>query len=130
MFMQGSNTAIVRTPQPRNPRFEQGHIRHNRAMSANGSLMGVALRPWPASKKEELSAEDLLLQIEQLSTERKHLRNVTEKSLQDDITAGTEVPEDATDGSEQKKEDKNAPSRDERLQEVFRAQIEMSSHME
>jgi mediator of RNA polymerase II transcription subunit 17 len=96
-------------------------------MSVNGSLTDVTLRPWPASKKEELSAEDLLLQIEQLSTERKHLRNVTEKSLQDDIAAGTEVPEGAAEGSEQKKEDKDAPSREERLQEVFRAQIEMSS---
>jgi mediator of RNA polymerase II transcription subunit 17 len=100
-------------------------------MSGTGSLTDVTLRPWPTSKKEELGSQDLLLQIEQLANERGHLRNVTEKSLREDIVAGKNVPEDTIEDAEQRKEkNKDAPSKEERLQEVFRIQQEMSSHME
>jgi mediator of RNA polymerase II transcription subunit 17 len=99
-------------------------------MSATEALTDVTLRPWPTSKKEELSSQDLLLQIEQLATERKHLRNVTEKTLLEDIATGIDITKDAADESELKKEDKNAPSKEERLQEVFRVHHEMSNHME
>jgi mediator of RNA polymerase II transcription subunit 17 len=83
-------------------------------MPTTASLTDVTLRPWPASKKDELSPQDLLHQVEQLANERGHLRNVTEKSLQEDIVAGKDAPNGAT----------------ERLQDIFRMQQEMSSHME
>ncbi|KAH8732259.1 subunit 17 of mediator complex-domain-containing protein [Phaeosphaeriaceae sp. PMI808] len=106
-------------------------------MSKAESLRDVTLRPWPTPKKEELGPQDLLLQIEQLTTERGHLRNITEKSLQEDILTGKNVPDPAT-GMEEKEEEedkgkskgKDAPSKDERLQEVFRVQREMGSHIE
>lgn len=99
-------------------------------MSGAESLTNVTLRPWPAPKKEELAPQDLLQQVEQLANERGHLRNVTEKSLQDEIILGKDVSEDANDGLEEKKEKKVVPSKEERLQDVFRMQQEMSSHME
>lgn len=88
----------------------------------------VALRPWPASKKEKLSSQDIVQQIEQLTLERGHLRDITEKSLQDDIAAGKDAPETIT--SEKKEEKKEKQTKDERLQDVFRAQQEMINHME
>jgi mediator of RNA polymerase II transcription subunit 17 len=99
-------------------------------MTGTESLADVTLRPWPVAKREELSPQDLLLQIEQLAIERGHLRDVTEKALQEDIVAGKDVPEDAAAALEQKKKDKDAPSREKRLQEVIHMQQEMSSHME
>ncbi|KAH3907560.1 mediator of RNA polymerase II transcription subunit 17 [Parastagonospora nodorum] len=99
-------------------------------MSGYESLADVTLRPWPAAKKEELSPQDLLLQIEQLGTERGHLRDVTEKSLQEDMAAGKGASEEAAGSLEQKKKKKDATSREERLQEVLKAQHEMCMHME
>lgn len=99
-------------------------------MSAAESLKDVALRPWPTSKKEEHSRQDLLEQIEQLTNERGHLRVITEKSLQDDIDAGKDVPDSAMEGLAQEKEEKPARSKEERLQHVFRAQQEMVTHLE
>jgi hypothetical protein len=69
----------------------------------------------------------------QLTSERGHLRNVTEKSLQEDVVAGKELPEDTEGDSEEKtekKDKKDAPTKEERLQEVIRMHQEMSSHME
>lgn len=94
------------------------------------SLTNVTLRPWPTSKKEELGSQDLLQQVEQLANERGHLRNVTEKSLREDIAAGIDASVETTSDSEGKKDKKDAPSKEERLQDVFRMQQEMSSHME
>jgi hypothetical protein len=99
------------------------------AMSGFESLADVTLRPWPAAKKEELSPQDLLLQIEQLGNERGHLRDVTEKSLQEDIVAGKHAPEGSAGESEQKKK-RDTPSKEARLQEVLKMQYEMSQHME
>ncbi|KAF1921067.1 subunit 17 of mediator complex-domain-containing protein [Ampelomyces quisqualis] len=99
-------------------------------MSGAGSLMNITLRPWPAPKKEELGPQHLLQQVEQLANERGHLRNVTEKSLQDEITSGKDVSEGAKDESDEKKEKKEVYSKEERLQDVFRMQQEMSNHME
>jgi mediator of RNA polymerase II transcription subunit 17 len=98
-------------------------------MPGTESLTDVTLRPWPTSKKDELSPQDLLRQVEQLANERGHLRNVTEKSLQDDIVAGKDAPDSAAANAEEKKE-KEAPSKDERLQDIFRMQQEMAGHME
>jgi mediator of RNA polymerase II transcription subunit 17 len=102
-------------------------------MSGTESLADVTLRPWPTTKKDELSSQDLLQQIEQLATERGHLRYITEKSLLEDVIAGKEAPEDADGDSEEKtdkKDKKDAPSKEERLQEVLRMHHEMSTHME
>jgi mediator of RNA polymerase II transcription subunit 17 len=98
-------------------------------MPGTESLADVTLRPWPTSKKDELSSQDLLRQVEQLANERGHLRNVTEKSLQDDIIAGKDAPDSAAANAEEKKE-KETPSKDERLQDIFRMQQEMAGHME
>ncbi|RYN44202.1 hypothetical protein AA0113_g10865 [Alternaria arborescens] len=94
------------------------------------SLNNVALRPWPAPKKEELTQDDLLFKIEQLASERGHLRNITEQSLQEDIDAGKHVPADAEEGAKDEKKDKEVPSRQEQLEKVFKAGQEMYSHLE
>lgn len=99
-------------------------------MSGTESLKDIALRPWPVVKKEELTQFELLDQIEQLTTERGHLRNITEKSLQDDIDAGKEVPEDAQGLLETKSEEDKELSKEDQLKEVFRTQHEMASHLE
>jgi mediator of RNA polymerase II transcription subunit 17, fungi type len=99
-------------------------------MPGTESLTDVTLRPWPTPKKDELSPQDLLRQVEQLANERGHLRNVTEKSLQDDIVAGKYAPDSVAANTEEKKDKKDAPSKDERLQDIFRMQQEMFGHME
>ncbi|KAF2025283.1 hypothetical protein EK21DRAFT_76859 [Setomelanomma holmii] len=92
----------------------------------------VALRPWPAIKTEKLASEDLQLQIEQLTNERGHLRNITEKSLQEDIAAGKDLPDDAGGIVEKKELGDNdlSKERDKKIQDVFRAQHEMANHVE
>ncbi|KZM27155.1 RNA polymerase II mediator complex subunit [Ascochyta rabiei] len=99
-------------------------------MSGVESLKDVALRPWPANKKDELSRDALLQQIEQLTTERGHLRDITEKSLQADIEAGKDVPDDAEEGSEDEEEEKDVPSRKEKMDEIFKMQMEMAGHLD
>ncbi|XP_014560487.1 hypothetical protein COCVIDRAFT_34425 [Bipolaris victoriae FI3] len=96
------------------------------------SLNNVTLRPWPATEKEELTQEDLLIKIEQLASERGHLRNITEQSLQQDIDAGKHVPDGADDAIKQEDKDKetDAPSRQEQVEKVFKAGQEMYSHLE
>jgi hypothetical protein len=49
-------------------------------MSGAEALGEVTLRPWPAPKKEGFSKQELLRQIEQLTAERGHLRDITEES--------------------------------------------------
>jgi mediator of RNA polymerase II transcription subunit 17 len=99
-------------------------------MAGNESLKDVTLRPWPPQKKEELSQDDLLLQIEQLTTERGHLRDITEKSLQEDIDSGKHVPEDVKDSLTKDDKDKDAPSKQQMVEKVFNAQREMYGHLE
>jgi mediator of RNA polymerase II transcription subunit 17 len=99
-------------------------------MSGTESLKDVALRPWPAQSKGEISKDELLLQIEQLTNERGHLRDITEKSLQEDVDAGKHVPEDAMEGVENVKGEKETPSRKEKMDEIFRVQMEMAGHLE
>ncbi|KAF1968832.1 hypothetical protein BU23DRAFT_583040 [Bimuria novae-zelandiae CBS 107.79] len=58
-------------------------------MAGLDALSNVALRPWPAPEKEALSKEDIFAQVGQLTSERKqYLREITEKSLLEDIAAG------------------------------------------
>lgn len=99
-------------------------------MSGVEALKDVALRPWPTNKKDELSRDALLQQIEQLTTERGHLRDITEQSLQADIDAKKDVLEDAEEGSEDGDEEKEAPSRKERMEDIFKMQMEMAGHLE
>ena len=99
-------------------------------MSGLEPLKDVALRPWPANKKDELSRDALLQEIEQLTTERGHLRDITEQSLQADIDAGKDVPDDAKEGSEDGDEEKEAPSIKERKEEIIKMQMEMAGHLE
>jgi mediator of RNA polymerase II transcription subunit 17 len=94
------------------------------------SLRDVTLRPWPAPKKEELGQEELLFKIEQLAVERGHLRNITEQSLQEDIDAGKDVPDDTAEAVKQEEKEKAAPSRQEQMEKVFKAGQEMHSHLE
>jgi mediator of RNA polymerase II transcription subunit 17 len=96
------------------------------------SLDNVTLRPWPAPKKEELTQDDLLFKIEQLASERGHLRDITEQSLQEDIDAGKDVPDDTEEGAKDEKREKKkeVPSRQEQLEKVFKAGQEMYSHLE
>lgn len=99
-------------------------------MSGNEPLKDVTLRPWPAPKKEKLSQLDLLEQIEQLTTERGHLRDITEQSLQKDIDNGEDAPEANLEGATPMKQEKKELTKDEQLREVFRTQHEMASHLE
>ncbi|KAF2632414.1 hypothetical protein BU25DRAFT_487915 [Macroventuria anomochaeta] len=99
-------------------------------MSGLESLKDVALRPWPANKTDELSRDALLQQIEQLTSERGHLRDITEQSLQANIDAGKDVFNDAKEGSEDDDEEKEAPSMKERKDEILKMQREMASHLD
>lgn len=99
-------------------------------MSGLDSLKDVALRPWPASKNDETSRDVILQQIEQLAAERGHLRNITEQSLQADIDAGKDVPDEAKDSSEDDDEEKKPQTFDERRAEIVKMQFEMSNHLE
>ena len=94
------------------------------------SLENVSLRPWPAPKKEELSQEDLLFKIEQLASERGHLRNITEQSLQEAINAGKDVLDATTDEVKDVEKAKDTPSGQEQREKVFKAAQEMYSHLE
>ncbi|KAF2268101.1 hypothetical protein CC78DRAFT_530482 [Lojkania enalia] len=94
-----------------------------------GTVSDVALRPWPAPTKETLDRVALFNQVHQLTTERGHLRFVTEKTLQEEIDAGKDASEDVMEGVEQE-DQKPAPTKQERLQEVARAQHDMFTKVE
>lgn len=96
-------------------------------MSGSELLKEVALRPWPMPKKEELGQQELLLQVTQLTEERGHLREITEKSLQEQINAGSDTLDGAKEGV---KEEKKVPSMNERLDEIYRVRMEMIGHLE
>lgn len=97
-------------------------------MSTTNVTTDVALRAWPAPKKEALDIEDILAQVSQLTTERGHLRGITEQSLQDEIAAGKDEPGVAADDLEEK--DKPEPSMKEKLEEIHIARIEMLRKLE
>lgn len=99
-------------------------------MSGLDSLKDVALRPWPTDKDDEYSRDVVLRKIEQLATERGHLRNITEQSLQADIDAGNDVLDDAKNCSEDEEEEKKTQTVEERRDEIIKMQWEMSSHLE
>lgn len=99
-------------------------------MSGTESLKDVTLRPWPAQKKEKQTQQELLEQVHQLTTERGHLRDITENSLQEDIIAGKDVPGEAADGVGKIDKDKETPSKQEMFEKIFNAQREMHSHLE
>ena len=98
-------------------------------MSANNFTADVALRAWPAPAKEALSKEDILMQVTQLTTERGHLRGITEKTLREDIDAGKHVPEDVGDGMDAV-EKKEEPSMKAKIEELQRARQDMYQKLE
>ncbi|KAL6705797.1 RNA polymerase II mediator complex subunit [Coniothyrium glycines] len=93
-------------------------------------LKEVTLRPWPAQEKKELSLEELHLQVEQLTSERGHLRDITELSLQEAIAAGKDVPNGVSKNADQEKTIKEAPSAQEAREKVFNAGRDMYGHLE
>jgi mediator of RNA polymerase II transcription subunit 17 len=93
------------------------------------STADVALRAWPAPVKEALGLQDVLSQITQLTTERGHLRGITEKTLQDEIDAGKDVPEDVLEGIDAG-DKKEAPSMKAKVEEIQRARNEMCQKLE
>jgi len=99
------------------------------AMSNPESLANVALRPWPAPAKDALSKEEVSAQIHQLTTERGHLRGITEKVLQDEINAGQSFPEDGMEGIESGSK-KGAPVMEEKLKEIYRVRNEIHGKIE
>ena len=117
-------------PTPSNDEAGRGSESALPAMSGTDPLTGVTLRPWPSSKKEEPSQHDLFLKVEQLTTERGHLRDITEESLQEDIAAGKVAPDVTSNNLELGKTQKEAPSKPEMLEQVFKAQREMYGHLE
>lgn len=99
-------------------------------MLGTGALRDVTLRPWPQSKKAELTAEDLAVQISQLAEERGgHLREITENSLQDELLAGNNVADNATSDIEEKAK-KEAPSREQRQEDILREGKQIYQHLE
>jgi mediator of RNA polymerase II transcription subunit 17 len=99
-------------------------------MSGLDSLKDVALRPWPADKDDDSSRDVVLRKIEQLATERGHMRNITEQSLQADIDSGKDTLGDAKDSSEEGDEAKKPQTFEERREEIMKMQWEMSTHLE
>jgi len=98
-------------------------------MSGLDSLKDVALRPWPADKEDESSQDVVFRKIELLATERGHMRNITEQSLQAEIDAGKDALDDAKDGSEDH-EDTKSKTFEERRDEIMKMQWEMAMHLE
>ncbi|KAF2473112.1 uncharacterized protein BDR25DRAFT_332783 [Lindgomyces ingoldianus] len=100
-------------------------------MSASGSFTNVALRPWPAPAREKLTPVEIHAQIAQLTTERGHLRYITEDSLQNEIDTGTD-PSKAASAKEGvvQVEQNAAPTRQERLVEIQRTGQAMFSRLE
>ena len=134
--LRGSSNLDARAPKTQQAAQPQlGHTPSvvRRVAVGMDSLNNVTLRPWPAPKKEELTQDDLLFKIEQLASERGHLRNITEQSLQEDIDAGKHVPSDNTDTDavkEEEKKEKEAPSLQEQREKVMKVGMEMYSHLE
>lgn len=99
-------------------------------MSGLDSLKDVALRPWPADEEDESSKDVMFRKIEQLATERGHMRNITEQSLQAEIGAGKDALDDAKDGEEDGEEDTKSKTFEERRDEIMKMQWEMAMHLE
>lgn len=128
--MQGSTSSYVPVTPVNNVTFEQSDHRAIRIMSGLDSLKDVALRPWPADKDDESSRDVVLRKIEQLATERGHMRNITEKSLQADLDAGKGALDDAKDSSGDGDEEGKPQTFEERRDEILKMQWEMSTHLE
>ncbi|CBX99790.1 hypothetical protein LEMA_P073790.1 [Plenodomus lingam JN3] len=102
-------------------------------MSSMESLRDVKLRPWPASKQGTLSQQKLYAQIEQLTTERAHLRDITKTALQEALGAGKDIPDGVAlkeKEDEEKKEKKEVVTQKVTRETIFNAQREMYSHLE
>ncbi|KAI8936833.1 hypothetical protein NX059_006070 [Plenodomus lindquistii] len=99
-------------------------------MSSMESLRNVTLRPWPASVQGELTQQDLYTQIEQLTTERGHLRDITESSLQETIRSGKDVASGVAQKELGEKDKIEVAAPKVTREAVFNAQREMYGHLE
>lgn len=94
-------------------------------------LRDVTLRPWPSPKPSGWSQQDLYAQIEQLTIERGHLRDITEESLQDAMRTGKDTPGGEVQKVQQDKDEKEAAATQQATREtIFKAQREMYGHLE
>lgn len=124
--MQGSASLNAPVTPINNVAFEQT----TRVMSGLDLLRDVALRPWPADKEDEASRDVVFRKIEQLATERGHMRDITEQSLQAEIDAGKDGLEDAKDASENGDDIAKSKTFEERRDEIMKMQWEMNMHLE
>jgi mediator of RNA polymerase II transcription subunit 17, fungi type len=100
-------------------------------MSTTNLIPDVTLRAWPAPKNEALNPQDLLAQVSQLATERGHLREITEQSLQDEIEASKHELSILTEENEEREKDKpEEQSTKDKLEEIHVARIEMLKKLE
>lgn len=99
-------------------------------MSGTESLSSVALRPWPAPEKEALSKEDIFTQVARLTSERKqYLREITEKTLLEDIAAGRDgVVASVEEAGQDKKEE--VLTQAEMLEKLEKARHDVYSKLE
>jgi mediator of RNA polymerase II transcription subunit 17 len=128
--VQGSTSFNAPVTPVNNVAFEQPVPCTVHTMSGLDSLKDVALRPWPADKEDESSKDVVFRKIEQLATERGHMRNITEQSLQADVDAGKDALDDAKDGSEEEDEGLKSKTFEERRDEIMKMQWEMAMHLE
>lgn len=94
------------------------------------SLREVTLRPWPARRKEELSLEEINSQVVQLTSERGHLRDITESSLERDIAAGQDVPDQVGQSADAKGTAKESLTQQEIQEKTFNHNKEIGGHLE
>lgn len=124
--MQGSASLNAPVTPVNNVAFEQT----TRVMSGLDLLRDVALRPWPADKEDESSRDVVFRKIEQLATERGHMRDITEQSLQAEIDARKDGLEEAKDASENGDDVAKSKTFEERRDEIMKMQWEMNMHLE
>ena len=103
-------------------------------MAPPDALAQVALRPFPAPAKDALTKEDIFAQVAQLTTERKqYLRDITEKSLLEDIAAGRDGLVDSVESAGQSQgqdEDDVVLSHAEMMEKLGKAKQEVYSKLE
>jgi mediator of RNA polymerase II transcription subunit 17 len=102
-------------------------------MSNSQSAGGITLRPHASSKKENVSVAERNAQLSQLvNGQGRHLRYITEESLQNEIETGKRDAEDGMEGVELEgqEEQKDAPTKEEQLRKLHMARMAMFSNVE
>lgn len=102
-------------------------------MSNSQSAGEITLRPQASSKKENVSVAARNQQLSQLvNGQGRHLRYITEESLQHEIETGKRDAEDGMEGveTEGEQEQKDAPTKEEQLRKLLDARMKMFSNVE